>query len=120
MIMKKPEIDIIRFECSDIVAASSGVKTLTWTGLEDNKGNNNYVSFGGNTYLVKSSSDTEFKNMKNDLGDYFEDATLKNALNSDIKFGSNSLNSLIGSTTIRTGADGTYVYDGNKIFTKIS
>ncbi len=120
MIMKKPEIDVIRFECSDIVAASSGVKTLTWAGVEDKVGNNNYVSFGGNSYLVQSSSSNEFKTMKSDLADYFGDSTLANASNSDIKFGDHNLNIFIGNTTPRVGGDGTYVYDGNKVFTKIS
>lgn len=120
MIMKKPEIDVIRFECSDIVAASSGIKTLTWTGLEDNTGNNNYVSFGGNTYLVQNSASDEFKTMKSDLATYFDDADLGKVSNSYIKFGNYNLNSFVGSTTIRSGADGTYRYDGNKVFTKIS
>lgn len=119
MIMKKPEIDVIRFECSDIVAASSGIKTLTWTGLEDSTKVNNYVSFGGKSYNIQNSSDTEFKNMKNDLGDYFEDAALKDAFNSDIIFGNYSLNSFLGNKA-SDGADGTYVYGGNKAFTKIS
>ena len=119
MIMKKPEIDVIRFECSDIVAASSGIKTLTWTGLEDSTKVNNYVSFGGKSYNIQNSSDTEFKNMKNDLGDYFEDAALKNAFNDSIKFGSYNLNNFLGNYA-SDGADGKYRYDGNKIFTKIS
>ena len=120
MIMKKPEIDVIRFECSDIVAASSGIKTLTWTGVEDKIGNNNYVSFGGNSYLIQSSSSDEFKTMKSDLANYFGDSTLENASNSNIKFGDHNLNIFIGNTTPRVGGDGTYRYDGNKIFTKIS
>lgn len=120
MIMKKPEIDVIRFECSDIVAASGGIKTLTWTGVEDTTNNNNYVSFGGNSYLVQNSSSDEFKTMKSDLANYFGDSTLENASNSDIKFGEHNLNIFIGNTTPRVGGDGTYRYDGNKIFTKIS
>ena len=121
MIMKKPEIDVIRFECSDIVAASSGIKTLTWTGLEDKIGNNNYVSFGGNSYLIQSSSSDEFKTMRSDLADYFGDDELETTTRSNIKFGNKyTLNSFIGNTTALTGADGTYRYDGNKIFTKIS
>ena len=120
MIMKKPEIDVIRFECSDIVAASSGIKTLTWTGVEDKIGNNNYVSFGGNSYLVNNSASTEYKNMRSALADYFEDATLKDASPSYIKFGSYNLNIFTGNTTAHAGGDGTYVYDGNKVFTKIS
>ena len=120
MIMKKPEIEVIRFECGDIVAASSGIKTLTWSGLEDTTGNNNYVSFNGNTYLVQNSASTEFKTMKSDLADYFEDPNLKSASNSYIIFGDHNLNSFIGSTSVRSGADGTYKYDGNKVFTKVS
>ena len=120
MSYKKPEMEVIRFECSDIVAASSGIKTLTWTGVEDKNGNNNYVSFGGNSYLVKNSNDDEFKTMKSDLADYFEDSTLKSASNSSIQFGEHNLNIFVGNTTPRVGGDGTYVYDGNKVFTKIS
>jgi len=117
--MKKfsAEMKVVRFGAEDMIV-TSGVKTLTWSGLEDKTGNNNYITFNGNSYLVQNSASKEFKTMKSDLAAYFEDSALATKSNSDIKFGSYSLNSFIGSTSERTGADGTYVYDGNFIFTK--
>lgn len=115
MIMKKPEIDVIRFECGDIVAASS--KTVSISGIKNYGANDNYISFNNKDYLLTSSNMTD---MRKDLASYFEDDSLTSGSNGTIKFGSNGLNSVVDAATSRDGWDGTYKYDGNKVFTKIS
>lgn len=109
---------VVRFSGNDVIATSSPVKTITWTGLEDKVSNNNYASFDGNDYLIQSSTSAEFKTFKSDLANYFEDPSLANAGNGAITFGSYTLNSFIGSQSVRDGADGKYVYQGNNKFVK--
>jgi hypothetical protein len=53
MIMKKPEVDVIRFSCSDVVAASS--PTMTWSKFGDNTAKNGIVNYNGQTYTIDSA-----------------------------------------------------------------
>ena len=119
MIMKKPEIDVIRFSGSDVVAAST--RTLTWSNAEDNNSNNNLITFGNYSYTIHSSTQSDYNQFRTDLASYFEDPTLKSAGRSNIMFGSNSLNRYTGGANITDG-DGTFVYDGkvgsNWVFSK--
>ena len=114
MSYKKPEMEVIRFESADIVAASGGpiTKTITLAGHENKDGSDNEFTFNGNTYINVTGS------MKSDLADYFGDSNLSTATNGSIYFGIYTLNSLNNSTSIRDGADGEYKYDGNLRFTK--
>ncbi len=53
MIMKKPEVDVIRFSCSDVVAASA--PTMTWDQFGDNTVKNGIVIYNGQTYTIDSA-----------------------------------------------------------------
>ena len=113
--MRKPEMDVIRFSCSDIVAAST--RTVSWSGLEDTVNGNNNITFNGKTYTISTS--TAGRNMRTDLAAYFNDPSLAEDQGNDkVYFGSTPLSKIVNSGTSRPGMDGIYVYDGNKKFSK--
>ena len=119
MIMKKPEIDVIRFECSDIVAASSGAKTLTISGMGNAAVSDNNFKFGDNDYSYGKTGQTT-NDVRLALGNYFGDDFSKK-LNSGIIFDNGSstlnLNALYGGQSTTSGFNGTYSYDGTCTYT---
>lgn len=105
----KPEMEVIRFNETDVIAAST--RTITWSNTEDGNSKNNLATFGNYSYTVSSSSSSDYNQFRADLASYFGDPTLEDAGRSNILFGSNSLNRYTGGTSITDG-DGTFVYDG--------
>ena len=117
MIMKKPEIDVIRFSGSDVVAAS-GLKTLTISGMGNAAANDNTFEFGEYTYTNMTSNKIE--PMTNDMSSYFDANITKstNVINENNK--SAVLNTLgTGGTSATDGFNGIYVYEnGSFVFLK--
>lgn len=105
----KPEMEVIRFNEADVIAAS--IRKITWSNTEDSNSNNNIATFGNYSYTVYSSSQPDYNQFRADLASYFGDPTLESAGKSNIIFGSTSLNRYTGGSSITDG-DGTFVYDG--------
>ena len=114
--MRKPDMEVIRFNEVDVIAASSVVKTVSWSGLSDGNQANNYININGTDYVAASAM-RDANTIKTALADYFEDSSLKSAGYSSILFGSKSLGDLCG---VRNDSDseGVYIYKGNLQFTK--
>ena len=116
MSYKKPEMEVIRFECSDIVAASSGTKTLTISGMGNTVSNDNRFVFGTYDYTYGTTG-VSSTTVRNSLSNYFEDdfskVTASNLIfyNED-KSKSTNLNILWGGQTTTAGFNGKYEYDG--------
>ena len=115
MIMKKPEIDVIRFESADIVAASSGANTVTLSGMGNADTKDNGFAFGTYNLVGKDAS-----TIRTAMADYF-DAGFSNVANTEVLFknGTKSarLNNLATGKTAVDGWNGTYEWDGSGTYT---
>lgn len=113
MIMKKPEIEVIRFECSDIVAAS-----ITLFGLGNADTKDNRFTFG--TYNFVGAN---YNTIKTAMADYF-DPKFSDVASSDVLFINGTKQGRL--TNIASGKnldgwDGTYEWNtGTYTFTKKS
>ena len=116
--MKKPEIDVIRFECSDIVAASSGANTITLSGMGNDTSSDNGFAFG--TYNFVGAN---YNTIKTAMADYF-DAGFSDVESRDVWFNNGTKKARL--TNLATGKNlddwnGTYEYvSGTVTFTKKS
>lgn len=111
MIMKKPEIDVIRFESADIVAASTAAKTITLSGMGNSASNDNGFAFGPYNYVGATGN-----TIRSSMADYF-DPGFSNVGNTAVVFktdtNSSNLNVLFsGGQNATGGYNGTYEYDG--------
>lgn len=117
-----PEMKVVRFGNEDVIATSSVVKTITLSGMGSGGSNDNTLSFGGYTYVYGKDS-AKKATIAQSLSDYFEDSALNTTSFSYINFNNGTadknLNVLWGGSDSATdGYNYTYVYDGNRHFTK--
>lgn len=120
--MKKfnPEMKVVRFGNEDVIV-TSGVKTITLTGMGSGGNSDNTLSFGSYNYVYGNDKGNT-STIAQSLSDYFGDSDL-NTNFSDINFfngdADKSLNTLwTGDDSDTAGYDHTYVYDGSKHFSK--
>ena len=113
MIMKKPEIEVIRFECSDIVAAS-----ITLFGLGNDKSSDNGFAFG--SYNLVGASARE---IRTSMADYF-DARFSDVENTEVLFKNGTKTARLPNLATGKNLDewnGTYEYVPDTVtFTKKS
>lgn len=115
MIMKKPEIEVIRFKSADIVAASSGANTITLSGMGNAEGSDNRFTFG--TYNFVGAN---YNTIKTGMADYF-DAGFSNVDSRDVWFINGTkkarLTNLSTGGTATDGFNGTYDWNGPDTYT---
>ena len=116
MSYKKPEMEVIRFESADIVAASTFTKTVTLSGMGNNTNTDNRFVFGTYDYTYGKNG-AQSGTVKNSLSNYFEDDFSKITVSGVIFYNedrskSSNLNILWGGQTNTAGFNGTYEYDG--------
>ncbi len=116
--MKAPEMDIIRFNESDVIVASGSepvIRTITLSGMDDNgKGNGRYSFDDGRIFTTASSDRTALGNA---LVDYFgASSTNPNfvALEKSNFYSVTELNNYDQQGMDRGGtSNGTYIWAGN-------
>ena len=105
MSYKKPEMEVIRFECSDIVAAS-----ITLFGMGNADGSDNGFAFGSYNLVGKDPA-----TIRNAMADYFDDG-FSSAANGDVTFKNGTktarLTGLYNGKESTDGFNGIYEYDG--------
>ena len=114
--MRKPDMEVIRFSCSDVVAAS-GPDKMIWSGLGDGKKANAKVSYNGQNYDITSSDNvTSFINdlSSSGIGASGNTYVKYDANEGDYHTVSSLLTKEVDSGIGNSAWNGTYVYTNGK------
>ena len=115
--MRMPEMDVVRFQESDVIVASGMPQKITFTNFNDGAAGNGTVSYGGKTYGWKTS-----EGQSNILDSilYGSGAMVETAKGTSSNF--DTLVSYEGSSGWGSEdgvANGDYVWDGSYAYTRV-